>query len=1457
MPKPNKILFGYSFLYSVLMLASLILITTAGRGQIREQQIPPHKFLSLQSPSSDSSGPKVTLARLSENLGISRNISDVAGSEPGCNTTTFYMHLSAAAGQEINLKEVQTLPGGNFVLTGNTGIINTGEEGFISIITNAGAIVSQQRIRINNKPVSLWTMKVLLNGKMVLSGRMNDGSNQVFIALLNEDLSTDWVQLYKMPSAPQKTSLEITEDGRYTFAVQMASSIVCALITNNGSISWASQVYPEGLTDLVGFSPVSWAEFGLITNCTIAGKKAVNDFRMNTDGTVTSNHWVGDGLGEYSYGDIKTFNQNINNVGILKNNAGFHLVRDIHRGSGSIETEHTYKVPLDINFNTSAAFDNAADVMGFCFPQEGKLVFIRQFAYYQTLPEYFRQYDVPVGASMAGVARSIKDAGYLFALNTANSKEIILVKTDSIGIIAGCTYQSIASEFTETIMKKNTLASTVHNGFNIPLSAGALTTQAVTFAPVFDCNTNYCPEPLPEDTCLSSYFKTYRTNGYSESFGNHLLMSNNMQVVSGSKYERVLNNQAVQSYWIKLLDEKGHVIKGVNVFCDGISNSFDLKKVDEHHFMMISRSVRGQTLYCNFTLINEQLEIIWSKSYIGFEDYFQGRFDLETDTEGNFYFTTVKLGFNSNPGLLAFKLNASGDAAWFKIYETPGLIFIDVSVTTTPSSMIVLIEGGNKTNLTVRLDKQTGEIVNSYSYIVNSSGGYVYQRLFTYDHDRIFYAGNNELDNFSMSIFDTTGRPLKIKDIKHNGSIMRAATTHNGQLYGLYNYYNGSEYKNVLFKTDNELNIQFMNEYEIIVNGYPVGMSVADNGNIYVAGNYSYGGVNGSYYDAYLQKYRPDGSLGTCGYQSITAEILERDITTTTPKFLPVSRTVQSGNIPINFIPLENSQTVGALLCSSLPACNSVKISGPAIACSLTDNFTFEAARNTGCDLTPLWIYDTAFAVLKNYSGSSADFSFKKTGSTWIKVAINTGCELYLDSILVQVQDVTATFSLGEDKILCPGDSILLNAGAGFNSYKWQDGSNDPLFKAGMPGKYYIDVSNVCGNIFTDTLLITSAFIPEMNLGKDRSICVGDTLKLAATPGFNSYSWQSSEMIHGQGSSIFTLPVTDGRVSVLGITGDGCKASDTINIASIKARPVFLGNDTSFCASDYISLSAGAGYANYVWNTGVTTPTLKVNEAGNYWIKATDVNGCIARDTLKVAQVFSLPVLNLGHDFDICDGQQKTLDGGIYNQYLWNDGSKERYNIVSMPGTYSVTITDNNHCTAADTVSLKRILPLPSAFLKSLDSLCERDKLTITPKVDFKNYLWSTGSQQRSITVEQTGNYTLTVGDENGCVGKETILIFEKKECIKAIYIPSAFTPNNDGINDIFRATVFGNLRFFKLDIYNQWGEIIFSTTDFRKGWDGNYKGMPANTGIFVWVCSYEPEGGKPVFQKGTVSLIR
>jgi gliding motility-associated-like protein len=116
--------------------------------------------------------------------------------------------------------------------------------------------------------------------------------------------------------------------------------------------------------------------------------------------------------------------------------------------------------------------------------------------------------------------------------------------------------------------------------------------------------------------------------------------------------------------------------------------------------------------------------------------------------------------------------------------------------------------------------------------------------------------------------------------------------------------------------------------------------------------------------------------------------------------------------------------------------------------------------------------------------------------------------------------------------------------------------------------------------------------------------------------------------------------------------------------------------------------------------------------------------------------------------------------------------------------------------------------------------------------------------------------YWLQVTDENTCVGMDTTIL-QPKDCQFGLFVPSAFSPNDDGKNDIFRGLLFGNIKQYRFLIYNRWGQCLFTTTDPGKGWDGKYNGILQDTGVYVWVCTYQLDGENAKSEKGTVTLIK
>jgi gliding motility-associated-like protein len=1389
---------------------------------------------------------------------IFKGANRTSGITATCNTTTFKMHLTADAGKKIKLQEIQTMTDGNFLLAGNVTLVNTEQEGLLCVMSNAGAVVAQKQVRINNKPTTIFNIKTMFNGQVAMAGIVHETTDKVFVALLNSDLSVSWLKTIDV-NGPVSTALDVLPENKIYVAAQVNNGVTYCLLNSTGAIIWNKELPLTGLDNLAGIGH-NLFEQTLSANCTNAGKKQVRLFTIEeTSGNLLNSTSLGDGTSENKTGKVTSFNARVISTGVTKTNTGkFLLSRHIMYNALETETLHTYTLPEAIDFGVSNAEDDAGDAMGFCFATTGKLLLLRHFAYYQIMPERSAIYPAPVGATMAGVTRSINDGGYLLALNTVGSGECILIKTDSVGVLAGCSSQVAAINYTEQLLVPNTSVSSNVSSTTPVIEVSNMVQNSVVLTRSFDCNQLYCPAPPAEDTCLSSYFKTFRSNSYIDIFNTYHLMRGNKHIMTTWRYNRALGDMNEVTYGVKLFDEKGVFIKGVNAYDNGLSAPIFSKQVDDQHVMVVYYSQVDTIPAFTFTLMDDNLQVVWTKSIKAFTDYYffgSGTTSvLTSDKDGNYYFYGVMPGyFGKKAQIMTYKMDAAGNPLWLKFYELDAGTLIVATATVTNTALVMVLEGGPEGSVSLALDKKSGQLLKAFNY-QNNAAGSIYNRTLQFNGDRIFYTGNNARQEMVIGLFDTTAKPVKMLSLQE--SLSGTSIEKSGKLYTFYSYFNGTKWKEVLIKADTALAVEYAKEFDEEPFISHSGMGVSDEGNIYVSGNVSYGGANGAYFDAVLKKYDANGQIGTCPFTKVVPLTSEVDLQTKAIGFNEVySGIFTQINKTLNFIPDTYGQQISEILCSSTPNCTSIKLTGTSKLCQLNQPYTYHATRNANCTIKPVWFYDTAFAVLQMINDTSATIQFKKYGSTWIKLKLNAGCSFFTDSMLVQVQQSPGIFSLGNDTALCKGSSIQLNAGSGFNSYLWQDGSADSVLTVTQPGVYFVSVDNVCGDVYKDTIVVQQVNVPLLNIGRDTSICKGDTLQLAATNGFNQYGWQPAASVNGQGPVVTIYPLQNITITAIATTIEGCKAYDTLALSVKAARPVSLGNDASLCTGDSLVLQAGTGYQQYSWSNGAATETVIVKQAGSYSLIATDVNGCKAKDTMQV-QLYALPRPLLGNDFNLCQGSRQQLDAGIFNRYLWQDGSTGRYYNTTTTGTYRVTVTDAHSCTAADTILVKNIIPLPAGFLKATDSICQYEKMTIGAVGSFASYLWSTGEIQPAITINAPGLYTLTVKNADGCAGSDSIYIFQK-DCLAGVFIPSAFTPNGDSKNDVFKAIVHGNLVSFRLQIFSRFGVLVFSSTDPQKSWDGKFKGAVLPTSSFIWQCSYQFAGQSARLMKGNVVMFR
>lgn len=228
---------------------------------------------------------------------------------------------------------------------------------------------------------------------------------------------------------------------------------------------------------------------------------------------------------------------------------------------------------------------------------------------------------------------------------------------------------------------------------------------------------------------------------------------------------------------------------------------------------------------------------------------------------------------------------------------------------------------------------------------------------------------------------------------------------------------------------------------------------------------------------------------------------------------------------------------------------------------------------------------------------------------------------------------------------------------------------------------------------------------------------------------------------------------------------------------------------------------------------------------------------------------------SLGADREVCSQSAFTLDATMptVSGYLWNTGETTSVITNNQPGKYWCTITLNG-CLYTDTINVKEKFA-PDFTIGKDSSLCDKTILFLNPfpQNDWQ-LLWQDGSSPLSYTVTRSGIYSVTATNSCGSLNKSVTV--DQRSC--NIYIPNAFTPNGDQANDFFMIPRATNLKGFTMQIFNRYGELVFFTHDPGQGWNGYYKGKPAQAGTYAYIVTYQnPPVQSVETQNGTFILIR
>ncbi|MEP7373222.1 MAG: gliding motility-associated C-terminal domain-containing protein [Chitinophagaceae bacterium] len=331
---------------------------------------------------------------------------------------------------------------------------------------------------------------------------------------------------------------------------------------------------------------------------------------------------------------------------------------------------------------------------------------------------------------------------------------------------------------------------------------------------------------------------------------------------------------------------------------------------------------------------------------------------------------------------------------------------------------------------------------------------------------------------------------------------------------------------------------------------------------------------------------------------------------------------------------------------------------------------------------------------------------------------------------------------------------------------------------------------------------------------------------------------------------------------------DFCGAKDSVFLDIAQSPQVDLGNDKILCEGTTIELipQAGPDNINFSWRDGSTEPIYSVTVPGEYSIEVSNTCG-YARDTLIVLGS-SVPKVFIGADTAICPGSGITLSNAATKQswdtYRWPDLSTGIGFTVNSPGIY--WLESSNSCgVTKDSVLISfkdscSCFPFYPAISLGQDlEICHYETANLSNAMhrDGFHYNWVTGSRDQNLKVKEPGIYWVDVSTYCGMLRDSVIINPKLAGCERNVFIPSAFTPNSDGRNDLFRPVIYGSPDSYEFTVYNRWGQLVFFTKDIKKGWDGKWEGAMQHSNVFVWSCRYKFSGESVIVKNGTVALIR
>ncbi|HLP21340.1 MAG TPA: gliding motility-associated C-terminal domain-containing protein [Chitinophagales bacterium] len=511
------------------------------------------------------------------------------------------------------------------------------------------------------------------------------------------------------------------------------------------------------------------------------------------------------------------------------------------------------------------------------------------------------------------------------------------------------------------------------------------------------------------------------------------------------------------------------------------------------------------------------------------------------------------------------------------------------------------------------------------------------------------------------------------------------------------------------------------------------------------------------------------------------------------------------------------------------------------------------------------------------------------TGTYTVTVTDDQGCTV---SATANVQSATTIVITVDsvDNVQCNGLNnggvyITTSGGQTPYTYSWSNGPTTEDNTNLGPGIYSVTITDAISCTLSGTYTITEppvltaavsfTFNPRCNAGTDGIVNI--TVSGGEQP--YSYNWNptgaSTQNLNNVGAGTHSVTVSD---------ASNCTATATATLTEPTPYNVVLTTTDVLCnggtnGAAQVTVSGQTGPYTYFWSNFATTSSVTALDGGPFSVVIEDANGCDTIVTSTINEPAAIDV-QLTPSEPLCADSANgvittTVTGGTTPfTYSWtgsNNFTSTDQNPQVAAGTYTVLVTDANNCTGTETTSVNTPSPFTVSVL-GIDPACIGDSTgaavssTAGGTAPY-SYSWNVSSVDSAYLENLApGTYSVTVTDANGCQSSGQATLTEPTtdgpNCADdkfVVLVPTAFSPNGDGRNDMLVAIRTDNVQRLEFSVWNRWGEMVYFNGNMQKteGWDGTFRGKPQPVGAYIWQFNVNYTNGVRTTERGSASLIR